>query len=405
MSEQNVAVPTRHGSWLRALGLVMLLLLLGAIALGVWRHYARHQEVMATAEAQANFIPEVRVEVVEVRHGPITVTLPGTTLGFIEAAIFARASGYVQKRYVDIGDKVKAGQLLAEISAPEIEDQIIQYESSAKQARAAVEQNKALRSLARVTDRRSVVLTKEGWQSLELNDTDFYNLRAQEQATLAAEFDVASMEAQLRYTNQQKIYQQVLAPFDGVITQRNIDVGSLIQADAPSGTAMFALAHSDVIRVQMYVPQTSAFGVAPGVEAVIRVPEMPDLVLPGKVTRTANALEPTTRTLLTEIDVPNPEGRLKPGVYCMIDLKIPRPAPALVLPASAIIFDENGMQVAVVDKGIAHLHRIAITTDLGTEFEVNEGVEAGDKVIVQPPVNIADGDRVSILSEMPVPKD
>jgi RND family efflux transporter MFP subunit len=192
-----------------------------------------------------------------------------------------------------------------------------------------------------------------------------------------------------------------VAPFDGVITQRNIDTGSLITADATGGTSMFSLQRGDVIRVWVYVPQDSAFGVKPGVEAVIRVPAMPDLTFHGKVARIANALQPGTRTLLTEVDIPNPNGALQPGVYCTVELKIPRPSPALIVPASAIIFNQNGMQVAVVENDIVHLHKITITTDYGTEVEVNAGIKDGDQVILQPPVNLADGDKVRITPEPP----
>src|SRR5205807_3853779 len=205
----------------------------------------------------------------------------------------------------------------------------------------------------------------------------------------------------LKSANQQKIYQHVVAPFDGVITERNIDTGSLITADATGGTSMFSLQRGDVIRVWVYVPQDAAFGVKPGVEAVIRVPAMPNLTFNGKVTRIANALQPGTRTLLTEVDIPNPDGALQPGIYCTVELRIPRQAPALIVPASAIIFNQNGMQVAVVEDGVAHLRKIAITTDAGTEVEVNDGVKDGDQVILQPPVNLADGDKVHAVPEPP----
>jgi RND family efflux transporter MFP subunit len=155
---------------------------------------------------------------------------------------------------------------------------------------------------------------------------------------------------------------------------------------------------------RLYVPQDDAFGVKPGIEAVIRVPAMPNLTFHGEVTRIADALQPGTRTLLTEVDIPNPEGALQPGVYCTVELKIPRNSPALIVPASAIIFNQNGMQVAVVENGVAHLHKIAITTDYGAEAEVKEGVEDGDKVILQPPVNLVDGDKVQIIPEPPQAK-
>src|SRR5271169_5914030 len=398
----NAAIGHRRSNR-QPLGVSVLVLLVSVLALGVWWHYEQHRQVTNTAAQQANFVPSVRVEAVAQRFGRLHVTLPGTTLGFVEANIYARASGYVAKRYVDIGDHVKAGQLLAEITAPEVEDQVAQYRNSLQQAQATISQNQAQRASTNVTSRRISVLAHDGWATLENRDTDWYDFQAQTHATTAAQYNAAAMEQQLKYYNQQKLYQRVIAPFDGVVTQRNIDVGSLVTADATSGTSMFAMTHSDVIRVWVYVPQDDAFGVKPGIEAVIRVPAMPYLALHGNATRTANALQPGTKTLLTEVDVPNPDGALQPGVYCTVELKIPRTSPALVVPASAVIFNQNGMQVAVVENGVAHLHKIAITTDYGTEVEVNAGVKKGDKVILQPPVNLADGDKVQIIPQPPTP--
>jgi RND family efflux transporter MFP subunit len=393
----------RGGRGGRLLGLGVLLLFIAALGLGVWRHYQQHRQVMDTAQQQADFVPTVHVEAVAQRLGTQHVTLPATTLGFEAANIYARTSGYVLKRYVDIGDHVKAGQLLAEITAPEVEYQVAQYQNSLQQAQAMIRQNEAQRASTQVTSMRSTVLAKEGWDTLEQGDVNRYSYQAQSHATTAAQYNAAAMEQQLKYYNQQKIYQQVVAPFDGVITQRNIDVGSLITADASGGTSMFSLQQSDVIRVWVYVPQDDAFGVKPGVEAVIRVPAMPNLTAHGTVTRIADALQPGTRTLLTEVDVPNPDSALQPGVYCTVELKIPRTAPALIVPASAIIFNQDGMQVAVVENGVVHLHKIAITTDYGTEVEVNAGIKAGDQVVLQPPVNLSDGDKVNAVVATPAP--
>jgi RND family efflux transporter MFP subunit len=396
------AVPTGRGSsGRRLLGLGVLVLFAGALALGVWRHYAQYRQVMVTAEQQADFVPSVHVDQVMKQRSSLQVTLPATTLAFEQANIYARASGYIEKRFVDIGDHVGAGQILATIIAPEVEHQISQYQNTLQQAAATLRQNEANRALAQVTTKRSSVLANQGWDTQQQGDTDRYNFQAQRHAVDAAMYNAAAAAAQLDVTTQQKIYQQVVAPFDGVVTQRNIDVGSLITADAASGTAMFAMVHSDVIRVWVYVPQDAAFGVRPGIDGIVRVPAMPNLTFHGTVTRIADALQPGTRTLLTEIDVPNPDGALTPGTYCTVELHIPRKAPALLVPASAIIFNQNGMQVAVVDNGIVHLRKIAITTDFGTEVEIGEGVEDGDKVILQPPVNIADGDKVRIISEPP----
>jgi RND family efflux transporter MFP subunit len=394
--------PGKSRGWL--LGVGVLVLLIGALGLGVWRHYEQHRQVVNTAEQEATFVPSVRVDTVAQQPGMLHVTLPATTLGFVEANIYARASGYVVRRYVDIGDHVRAGQLLAEITAPEVDDQVAQYQNSLHAAQATIRQNQAQRSSTDVTSRRISVLARDGWMPKEQRDTDWYAYQAQMHATTAAEYNAAANEQQLKFFDQQKSYQQVVAPFDGVITQRNIDVGSLITADATAGTAMFAMTHSNVIRVWVYVPQDDAFGVKPGIAAVVRVPAMPNLTFHGKVTRIADALQPGTRTLLTEVDVPNPDGTLQPGVYCTLELEIPRTAPALMVPASAIIFNQNGMQVAVVENHIAHLHKIAVTADYGSEVEVNAGVKDGDQVILQPPVNLADGDKVQIAAAtLPAP--
>jgi len=158
---------------------------------------------------------------------------------------------------------------------------------------------------------------------------------------------------------------------------------------------MFTLMHPDVIRTQVFVPQDEAFGLAPGVDAVVRVPEIPDRSFPGKVTRIASALQPGSRTLLTEIDVPNPDGALSPGIYCTVELFIPRKTPSMIIPADAVVFDQNGLHVAVVKNGAAHLQKITIARDFGTEVEVHDGVKPGDQVILNPMVNLAEGRKVA----------
>lgn len=391
----------RVGFGRRLLGLAVLLLFAAALGFGVWEHYEQQRQVTATAEQQANFVPSVRVEKIAERLGKVDVSLPGTTLAFEAANIYARASGYIAKRYVDIGDHVKAGQLLAEITAPEVEAQVAQYQNSLQASQATQRQNEAQRASTDVTSRRFSTLAQDGWATLETRDTDWYSFQAQKHATTASQYNAAAVQEQLKYYNQQKIYQQVVAPFDGVVTQRNIDVGSLITADATSGTSMFSMVNSGVIRVWVYVPQDASFGVKPGIEAVIHVPAMPNLTFHGTVTRIANALQPGTRTLLTEVDIPNPAGALSPGLYCTVALKVPRTAPALIVPATAIIFDQNGKQVAVVEDGVAHLRKIAITANYGDEVEVNDGIKAGNEVILKPPVNLTDGDKVNIIPEPP----
>jgi RND family efflux transporter MFP subunit len=392
--------PPARPRWGRALfGLGAFLLLAGGLAFGASRSYSQQRVVTATAEQIRNFVPSVRVATVQPSDATVIVTLPATTSAFSVANMFARASGYIDKRYVDIGDRVKEGRLLAEIVAPELDHQIAQAEATLGQLRAAVEQAQANKNLAQVTWDRDKGLVEKGWVTPQQGDIDRFTLNAREAALGVAQANVAAQQAQLNVLYQQKAYQRVVAPFDGVVTQRNVDVGDLVHADTTTGTFMFTIMQSNVIRAQVYVPQDSAFGLGPGVDAVVRVPEIPDRTFPGKVARIADALQPGTRTLLTEVDIPNPDGTLTAGVYCTIELRVPRKTPSLLVPADAIIFNRNGLQVAVIEDGAAHIRKVSVTRDLGTQVEVGDGVKQGDQVIVNPPVSLIEGTKVRPRAE------
>jgi RND family efflux transporter MFP subunit len=382
----------RWGGWLLAIGTMAMLG--GGLAFGGSRYLAQYREVMATTEQRRDFVPSVRVAMVRPSDRITLVTLPATTLAFANANLYARASGYIDKRLVDIGDRVKAGQLLVSISAPELDHQISQNDGTLAQLEQTLVQAQANLELAKVTWDRDRPLVGQGWQTEQQGTIDVQTLKAREAAVRVAEANVGAQEAFLRVLHQQKVYQSVTAPFDGVITARNIDVGSLVTADATGGTFLFTLMQSDVIRTWVYVPQDEAFGVAPGVDAVVRVPELPGRTFPAKVTRIADALQPDTRTLLTEIDIPNPDGTLKPGIYCTVELHVPRDTPSLLVPAEAIIFNRNGLQVAVVEGGDAHIRKVSVARDLGTQVEVRDGVKDGDVVILNPQVGLLDGSKV-----------
>jgi RND family efflux transporter MFP subunit len=394
-------VRRRWGGRLFALG--GFLLLASGLSLGVWGQYSQRQQVMATAEQARDFVPSVRVATVEASPGTFSVTLPGTTAAFAAANIFARATGYIVKRNVDIGDHVKAGDLLAQLAVPELDDQISQNEATLDHLRSMLAQAEANRRLQQVTWDRDAPLVEKGWVTRQQGDVDVQNLKGQEAAVAAAKHNVTAQENLVKQLRQQKNYASVVAPFDGVITQRNVDVGSLVQGNATSGTFMFEIMQEDVIRVSAYVPQDAAFGVAPGVEAIVRVPEIPDREFAGTVTRIAEALQPGTRTLLTEIDIPNPDGALTPGIYCTIELRIPRKRPSLSVPADALIFNRNGMQVAVVNNDKAEIRKVGVKRDLGTRVEVDTGLEAGDQVILNPPVTLVDGSKVQPRPEAAAP--
>ena len=393
----RAAAPRRRAG--RLLGLSVLLVLAGALAFGAWNYYSQYRDVVATSTQRRDFVPSVRVAPVQASAGEAVVSLPATTSAFVVANIFARASGYIDKREVDIGDHVKEGQVLAEIVAPELDHQIAQAEATLGQLKAAQQQAQANMELARVTWGRDSPLVEKGWVTAQQGTVDVQTLKAQEAAVGVAQANVTAQQAQLQVLNQQKAYQRVVAPFDGVITQRNVDVGSLVQADAVNGTFMFTIMQSNVIRTQVYVPQDQAFGLRPGVDAVVRVSEIPDRTFPGKVTRIADALQPGTRTLLTEIDIPNPDGILTPGIYCTIELHIPRKTPGLSVPADAVIFNRDGLQVAVVEDGVVHIRKISVARDLGKEVEARDGVKPGDQVILNPSVDLVEGSKVRARPE------
>ena len=378
------------------LAAAVLSLFTGTVAVGAWKHHAQRQETLASAEQRQNFVPQVRAATVRAMTGDLVVKLPATTSAYAAANIFARASGYVDARSVDIGDKVKAGQLLATIVAPELDHQIAQAEATLSQLQAGLRQAQANQKLSKVTWHRDHPLVKEGWLPQQQGTVDVQTLKANEAAVDVAQANVVAQQAQLEVLRQQKLYQRVVAPFDGVVTQRNIDIGTLVQADAVNSTFMFTILQSNVIRTQVYVPQDAAVGVAPGIDAVVRVPELPGQAFAGKVTRIADALQPGTRTLLVEIDIANPDNVLSPGTYGTAELHIPRKTASLLVPAGAIIFNQNGLQVAVVEKGVAHLRKITVARDLGLEVEAREGVQAGDQVILNPAVELRDGDRVGV---------
>ena len=326
---ENETRPSRgaekQGRWRGwTLGLGVLVVLAAALAFGAYRSYSQNLQAVATTQQRRDFVPTLRAQAVQASGDYVTVTLPATTAAFSVANIFARASGYIDKRNVDIGDHVKEGELLVQIVAPELDHQIAQAKATLAQLEATVQQTQANKELARVTWGRDSPLVDKGWVTPQQGTIDVQTLKAQEAAVGVAEANAAAQRAQIQVLTQQKAYQRVVAPFDGVITQRNVDVGALVEADAVSGTFMFTIMQSNVIRTQVYVPQDQAFGLAPGVDAVVHVPEIPDRTFPGKVTRIADALQPGTRTLLTEVDIPNPDGAL--DSWNLLHHRTPHPA-------------------------------------------------------------------------------
>ena len=336
----------------------------------------------------------MRIEKVKAIDTPKEIHLPATTQAFDAATIYARQSGYISQRLVDIGSRVKNNDLLAVISAPEVDDQLTQARAQLQQMQATLEQTEATRALANVTNNRFTPLVKHGWETQQTGDQNRYNLAAQNAAVDVAKSNIQAQKAQISRLERLQSYERVVAPFEGVITQRNIDVGSLVAADATSGTPLFAIAHDDVLRVRVHVPQDVALQLKPGVEATLDVPELPGRKFIGKIARTANSLDPNTRTLLVEADIDNPDRTLSPGLYGTVHFMVPRPNAVIVVPSSALIFDQNGMQVAIYSDGAAHLQKVGIGQDDGAQVQIATGLQPGQDLIIAPPAGLADGAKV-----------
>jgi RND family efflux transporter MFP subunit len=384
---------------IRRIGLAIIAALTAFIVYGGAQHYRTHEAALETMQTRHQAVPRVRVEDVKVTTSPRDLSLPGTTSAFESATIFARQSGYVAERRVDIGSRVKAGDLLAVIAAPEIDDQLTQARAQLAQMLAALKQSAAGRALAQATDRRTAELVANGWQSKQQGDTDRLNLQAQTAAVGVAEANIAAQQAQVARLEKEQAYERVIAPFDGVITQRSIDTGSLVTADSTVGSPMFAIARTNVLRIQVYVPQDAAQGIREGVAASIQVPEIPGRTFTGRLARTAEVLQAGTRTLLAEIDVDNPDNALTAGLYCTVRFEVPRANPAIEIPAEALIFNKDGTQVAVFEGGKAHIRKVTLAEDDGDHVSIATGLQASDRVIVSLPVDLTDGAPVAVRDE------
>ncbi len=376
------------------IGFLVFMGIAAAVGYGVYERQGRNITAQRDLDTLRDRVPEVRIEAVKAVTTPREFHLPATTQPFDAATIYARQSGYIDRRLVDIGSLVKAGDLLAVISAPEVDDQLNQARAQLVQMQASLEQNEATRALANVTNNRFTPLVQQGWETKQTGDQNKYNLAAQNAAVDVAKANIQAQKAQIARLARLQSYERVIAPFDGVITVRNIDVGSLVAADATSGTPLFAIVRDKVLRVQVHVPQEVALQLKPGMDATLDVPELPGRSFSGKVARTANALDPATRTLLIEADIANPDRTLTSGLYGTVHFLIPRLQPVMIVPSSALIFDQNGMQVATYLDGEAHLQKVGIGQDDGAQVQIVTGLKPGQEFIVTPPAGIANGAKV-----------
>ncbi len=401
--------PENKAPTFRALLVVIVLLAVLGLA-GYYRGYVprqRREQVLA-AEAQNNSGALPLVNVVPVGRSSTTgnLVLPGNIQAVTEAPILARASGYVVKRYVDIGDRVKAGQVVAEIEAPELDQQIKQAKAAVDQANSAIQQAEASlqqgqsnEQLARVTAERWKKLLDKGVVSRQDNDTyqaqwaaQQASVQALEKAVAAAKSNAAAMEANVSRLNDLQSYQTVRSPFAGVITVRNIDTGVLV---TEGNTLLFRVAQTDRLRTYLNVPQADAESVRVGQPAKLVIPDLTGRSFPGVVARTSNALDPSSRTLLVEVQVSNASGLLVPGMYAQVDLSVPRKNPPLVIPGDTLVIRADGPQVAVIrPDDTVHYTPVQLGRDFGATLEVLSGVEEGQDVVVNPSDATREGAKV-----------
>ena len=387
----------RHAGGLLGLAAVSGLSLLAG--LGVHGHVQLDAAAAATLAAQRDAVPVVRTEILKALDTPREIELPGSTQAFDSAILYARATGYISTRNVDIGSRVRTGDVLAVISAPDLDQQLAEARAQLVQFEANVVQAQVNVRVAQDKAWRSAQTAKDGWTPQQQADVERDTVAADIAAVAVARANVMAQQAQVGRLEQLTSFERVVAPFDGVITSREVDVGSLVTANENSGTPLFSIAHTDVLRVQVYVPQDDYFGMKDGDEAEVTVPELPGRVFQGRLARNASALQPDTRTVLAEVDVKNKDGALAPGVYTVVHLSEPRQYPVISVPSDATIFDKGGLQAAVCDNGVLHLHRLNVAADNGATVEVREGLHAGEQLILNPPIGATDGMRVMNASE------
>ncbi|MSV34681.1 MAG: efflux RND transporter periplasmic adaptor subunit [Bryobacterales bacterium] len=365
----------------------------------------RQAIIQSEAQQQEQALPVVQVIEVGRSNRNSELQLPGNIQAITEAPILSRADGYIRTRLVDIGDRVRAGQTVAEIEAPEIDQQIRQARAALQQAQAGLdqaianhEQGQTNMELARVTAQRWASLAAQGVVSRQENDqyqaqfqSQSSNVQALEKAIAAQRGNIAAAEANLARLNEVQSYRTVKAPFDGVVTQRNVDVGALVVA---GNTLLYRVAQTDTLRTYLNVPQVSASSIKLGQAASLSVANLPRRRFSGTVARMANALDPGSRTMLVEIQVPNPGAVLMPGMYAQIDLTSFRSDAPLLIPSTALIARAEGPQVAVVRPDhTVHIQKVEIGRDYGDRLEVS-GLQYGDLIIANPSDTAREGAKV-----------
>jgi RND family efflux transporter MFP subunit len=372
-----------------ARGLWVLVVVALALGLAIYAglHGRRGADAALKRATEAAATPTVAVVHPSASSPTDELVLPGTVRAFTDAPIYARASGYLKKWHVDIGSKVTRGQLLAEIETPELDQQL-------RQARADLENARATMEMSRTTADRWQALFKRDAVSRQESDEKLSDYHARKATVDASGANVKRLE-------DLQAFQKITAPFDGVITARNTDIGALIDAGAGQARELFRLAAIDKLRVFVSVPQTYAQAARPGTPTAITVEENPGKIYRGTLARTSSALDPVARTMLSEVEMDNPTGEVLPGAYVVVRLRVGRETRGLTIPANTLLFRAEGLRVAVVRDGRAELVPVKIGRDYGKSVEVMEGLQPGDAVILDPADSLVSGTAVRVRTSGP----
>ncbi len=382
MNSQDDSQVTRKGSGLfkLLLAVVLLLVILGAFTL---------LQRKAEYRTLANETEKLAIQTVGVIHpspelGQEDLVLPGTMEAFVEAPIYARTNGYLKKWYHDIGSRVAQGEILADIDTPEVDQQLSQLRADLATAQANAH-------LSEITSARYAELLKTDGVSKQEVDNAAGDLAAKKAI-------VQSAEANVRRLEEMKSFQHVYAPFAGVITRRNVDTGTLINAgNTGSSQQLFYLAQMSPLRVYVRVPETYATAIRAGLGAHLELTQNPGERFEGKVARTSEAIDPGTRTLLAEVDVPNRNGALLPGGYAQVHLQVKVTGARLTVPVNALLFRSEGLRAVVVDaEHKAHLKQLTVGRDYGTALEILQGLDASDWIVLNPTDSLEEGQQVRV---------
>lgn len=366
------------------LAVIALVVLLVAGGFSIARRFTERKALAKETEKLA--IPTVAVTTPSAEPSDEQLTLPAQLQAYVQSAIYARTNGYLLRWTKDIGSHVKKGDLLADIDTPEVDQELSQAKANSQQIAAQLQ-------LAKSSAQRWANLRKS--DSVSQQEAD-----QQASAYTQAQANLAAADANVRRLQQLESFKHIYAPFSGVITRRNVDKGALITAGSTGQTReLFDIAQVDPLRVYVNVPQSDAPSIKPGMSAYIQLQEFPGQKFSGKVVRTADAIDPATRTLLTEIDVPNKGERLLPGAYAQVSFAVPLQGTRITVPVNTLLFRAEGPRVAVVgpDQKV-HLKPVMIGRDFGSKLEILQGLNPNDQIVVNPADSLEDGQQVTVKS-------